>query len=113
MAIAAEPSLPSGPPLAADWVAISVAEALETRVNASAVVASAAVAIAVANAANHPRNGHNVDNCLHDDGHNNVIVDDGLTSYCSPSVVRPVDHGNQRPCPSSGSMTTNDGQQDG
>jgi hypothetical protein len=30
MAIAAEPSLPSGPPLAADWAAVSVTVELET-----------------------------------------------------------------------------------
>jgi hypothetical protein len=69
MAIAAEPSLPSGLPSATDWAAASIAAALETSVNASAVVASAAIAAAVADAANHPRNGHGVNNCLHDDGH--------------------------------------------
>jgi hypothetical protein len=88
MAIAAEPSSPSGPPSAADWAAVSVAAASETSVTASAVVASAAVAVAVANDDDHPRDGHDVDDCLHDDGHDDVIVDDGLTSSCSPSVVR-------------------------
>ncbi len=43
MAIAAELSSPSGLPSAADWAAISVAAALEMRVDAAAVVASAAV----------------------------------------------------------------------
>jgi hypothetical protein len=46
MAIDAEPSLPSGLPLAADWAAISVAAASEMRVTTAAVVASAAVPIA-------------------------------------------------------------------
>jgi hypothetical protein len=99
MAITAEPSLPSGPPSAAAWAAVS-------SVTASAVVASAAVAVAVANDDDHPHDGHNVDDCLRDDGHDDVIVDDGLTSSCSPSVVRPVDRGDQRQCPSLGSMTT-------
>jgi hypothetical protein len=51
MAIAAEPSSPSGPPSAADWAAVSVAAASETRVTAAAAaaVASAAVAVAVTN----------------------------------------------------------------
>ncbi len=105
MAIAAELSSPSGPPSAADWAANSVATASETSVTASNVDASAAVAVAGANDDDHPRDGHDVDNCLHD-GHDNVIVDDGLTSSCSPSVVRPVDRGNQRQCPPPGSMTT-------
>jgi hypothetical protein len=48
MAIAAEPLSPSGLPLAADWAAVSIAAALETRVNASTGIASTAVAIAVA-----------------------------------------------------------------
>jgi hypothetical protein len=43
MAIAAEPSLPSGLLSAADWAAVSIAAALETRVTAATVVASAAV----------------------------------------------------------------------
>ncbi len=85
MAIAAEPSLPSGPPSAADWAAVSVAAALATSVTAATVVASAAVAIAVIKDDNHPCNGHD-----------NVIVDDGLTLSCSPLVVRPVDFGDQR-----------------
>jgi hypothetical protein len=101
MAIAAEPSSPSGPPLAADWAAVSVAAALETSntastVVASAVVASAAAAVAVANDDDHPRDGHNVNNCLHYDGHNDMIVNNGITSSCSLSVVLPVDRGNQR-----------------
>jgi hypothetical protein len=102
MVITAEPSLPSGPPSAADWVAISIAVALET---ASAVVASTAVAIPVTNNNDHPCNGHNVDDCLHD-VHDDVIIDDGLTLSRSPSVVHPVDRGNQRQCPSPGLMTT-------
>jgi hypothetical protein len=106
MAIAAEPSSPSSPSLATDWAAISVAAALETSVTASAVIASATIAVAVANDDNYLRNGHDVDDCLHDDGHNDVIVDNGLTLSCSPLVVRPVDRGNQRQCPSPGSMTT-------
>ncbi len=106
MAIAAEPSSPSGPPLAADWAAISDAAALETSVTATAVIASAAVAVPVANNNNHPRDGHDVDDCLHDDGHVNVIVDDGLTLSCSPLVVCPVDRGDQHRCPSPGLMTT-------
>jgi hypothetical protein len=93
MAITAEPSLPSGPPSAADWAAVSVAAAMETSVTASAVIASAPIAIAVTNDDNHPRDGHDVNNCLHDDGHNDMIVDDGLTLSCSLSVVRPVDRG--------------------
>jgi hypothetical protein len=105
VAIAAEPSSPSGPPSAADWAAVSVAAASETSVTASAVVASAAVAVAVANDDDHPRDGHDVDDCLHD-GHEDVIVDDGLTSSRSPSAVRPVDRGDRRRCPSPGSMTT-------
>ncbi len=106
MVIAAEPLSPSGPPLAADWAAISIAAALETSATASAVVASTTVAIAVANAANHPRDGHDVYNFLHDDGHDDVVVNNGLTLSCSPSDVHPVDHGNGRPCPSPGLMTT-------
>jgi hypothetical protein len=77
MAIAAKPSSPSGPPSAADWAAISVAAVLETRVNAPAVIASAAVA--VTNDDDHPCNGHDVDDCLHD-GYEDVIVDDGPPS---------------------------------
>jgi hypothetical protein len=106
MAIAAELSLPSSPPLATDWAAVSVAAALETSNTTSTIVASAAVALTVANNADHPRDGHDVDDCLHDDGHDDVIIDDGLTSSCSPSVVRPVDRSNRRPCPSPGLMTT-------
>jgi hypothetical protein len=94
MAIPAELSSSSGPPLAEDWAAVSNAPALETSITASAVVASAAVAIAVANDDDHPCNGHDINDCLHDDGHNNVIVDNGLTSSCSPSVVHPVDCSN-------------------
>jgi hypothetical protein len=48
MAIAAKPSLPFGPPSAADWAAISIAAALETRVTTAAVIASTAIAIAIA-----------------------------------------------------------------
>jgi hypothetical protein len=87
-------------------VAISAAAALETSITASIIVASAAVAVAVTNDNDHPRNGHDVNDCLHDDGHNDMIVDTGLTLSCSPLVVRPVDRGNRRQCPSPGSMTT-------
>jgi hypothetical protein len=106
MVIAAEPLSPSGPPLAADWAAISIPAALETSVTASAVVASAAIAIAVTNDDNHPCDGHGVNDCLHDDGHDDLIIDNGLTSSCSPSVVCPVDRGDQHWCWSPGSMTT-------
>jgi hypothetical protein len=78
MAIAAELSSPSGPPSAADWAAVSIAAALATSVTAATIVASAAVALAVAKDKNHTCNGH--------DG---VIINDGLTSSCSPLVVRP------------------------
>jgi hypothetical protein len=64
MAIAAKPSSPSGPPSAADWAAVSVAAVSETRVDAAAVVASASVA--GTNDDDHPCDGHNVDNRLHD-----------------------------------------------
>ena len=50
MAIAAESSSPTGPPSAADWVAIGVAAASEMSVTAAAVVASAAVAVCHASA---------------------------------------------------------------
>ena len=96
MTIAAEPLSPFCPPSSADWAAISVAAALETSVTASAIVASAVVAITVANDDDHPQDGHDIDDCLHDDGHDDVIVDNGLTSSCSPSVVRPVDRSNRR-----------------
>ncbi len=82
MTIAAEPSSPSGPPSAADWAAVSVAAASATSVTAAAVVASAAVAVAAAKDDDHPR-----------DGHDDMIVDDGLTSSRSPLVVRPVEFG--------------------
>ncbi len=90
MAIAAEPSSPSGLPSATDWAAVSIAAASETSVTASVVVASAAVA----DNDDHPRDGHDVNDFLHDDGHNDVIVNDGLTLSRSPLVVRPVDRGN-------------------
>ncbi len=66
MAIAAEPSSPSGPPSVADRAAVSGAAASETSVTASAVVASApvAIAIAIADDDDHPRNGHDADNCI-------------------------------------------------
>ncbi len=38
MAIAAEPSSPSRPPSVADWAAVSIAAALETRVTAAAAI---------------------------------------------------------------------------
>ncbi len=93
MAIAVEPSLPSGPPLAADWAAVSIAAALKTSGTTSTVIASAAVAVTVVNDDNHPCDGHDVNDCLHD-GHDDVIVNNGLTSSCSTLVVRPVDCGN-------------------
>jgi hypothetical protein len=98
--------LPFGPPPAADWAAVSVAAALETSITTSAVIASTAITVAVTNDDHHPRDGQDVDNCLHDDGHDNVIVNNGLTLSCSPSVVRPVDHGNRRRCPPPGLVTT-------
>ncbi len=60
MAIATEPSSPSGTPSAADRAAVGSAAASETSVTASAVVASAPapVAIAIANDDDHPRDGH-------------------------------------------------------
>jgi hypothetical protein len=76
MAIAAKLSSPSGPPSAADWAAVSIAAALETRVDATVVIASAAVAIAITNDDDHPREGHKVNDCLHD-GCEDVIVDNG------------------------------------
>jgi hypothetical protein len=104
IAIATEPLLPSSPQLATDWVAFSIAAALETSVTAFAVIAAAAVAVAVANNDDHPHNGHDINNYLHDDGHDDVIVDKGLTLSCSPLVVRPVEHGDQLLCPSLGLM---------
>ncbi len=77
MAIVAKPSLPSGPPSAADWAAVSVAAESETRVDAAAIVASAAVA--VTNNDDHPCDGHDVDDRLHD-GYEDVIVDDSPPS---------------------------------
>ena len=74
MAITAKPLSPSGPPLAADWAAVSIAAASETRVDTAAVVASAAVSVTKEN--DHPCDGHNVDDCLHD-GYKDVIVDNG------------------------------------
>jgi hypothetical protein len=50
--------------LAADWAAISIAAALETRVDAAAVVASATIAIT--NDDDHLCDGQDVDDCLHD-----------------------------------------------
>jgi hypothetical protein len=76
MEITAKPSLPSGPPSAADWVAISIATALETRVNAATIIASAAVAVAVTNNDDHLCNGHDVNNPLHD-GYEDVIINNG------------------------------------
>jgi hypothetical protein len=68
MAIAAEPSSPSGPPSAADRAAVGGAAASETSVTASAVVASApapvAIAIAIADDDDHPRNGHDADDSI-------------------------------------------------
>jgi hypothetical protein len=74
MAITAKPSSPSGLPLAADWAAVTIAAASETRVNAANVVASTAVA--VSNDDDHPCDGHDVDNRLHD-GYEDVIVNNG------------------------------------
>ena len=48
MTIATDSSLPTGPPSAADWVAVGVAAASETSVTAAAVVASAPVAVVAA-----------------------------------------------------------------
>ena len=48
MAIAADSSSPTGPPLAADWVAASVAAASETSVTSATVVASAPIATVAA-----------------------------------------------------------------
>jgi hypothetical protein len=79
MAIAAKPLSPSGSTSAADWAAVSVAAALETRVDAAAVIASAAVTITATNDDDHPCDGHDVDNRLHD-GYEDVIVDDGPPS---------------------------------
>ncbi len=66
MAIAAEPSSPSSPPSAADRAAVGGAAASETSVTASAVVASApvAIAIAIADDDNNPRDGHDADDCI-------------------------------------------------
>ncbi len=93
MAITAKPLPPSSPPLAADWAAISVAAALETRVDAATVVASAAIAVAVTNNNDHPCDGHDVNDCLHD-GYKDVIVKDGppfvdigLVHHIAVSVV--------------------------
>jgi hypothetical protein len=96
MVIAAELSSPSCPPSAADWAAVSIAAASETSVTASAIVAFATVAVVVTKEDDHPRDGQDVNNCLHDDEHDNVIVNDGLTLSRSPSVVRPVDRSDQR-----------------
>jgi hypothetical protein len=75
IAIAAKPSSPSSLPLAADWAAVSIVAASETRVNTTAVVVSAAVAVAVTNEDDHPCDGHDVDDRLHD-GYKDVIIDD-------------------------------------
>jgi hypothetical protein len=64
MAIAAEPSLPSGPPSAADRAAVGGAAASETSVTVSAVVASAAIVIAIADDNDHPRDGHDADDSI-------------------------------------------------
>ncbi len=90
MAIAAEQSSPSGPPLAADWAALSIAAASETRVPATAIVASAtiAVAIAITNDDDHRCDGHDVDDRLHD-GYEDVIADDGPPRCCfCPTTTR-------------------------
>jgi hypothetical protein len=79
MAIAAEPSSPSGLPSAVDWAAVSVAAALETSITTAAIVASAAVAIAITKHDDHPSNGHNVNNCQHD-GYKGVILDNSHPS---------------------------------
>ena len=65
--------------LAYVWSPVSVAAALEMSVTAATVVASATVAIAVANNDDHLRDGHGVDYRLHD-GYDDVIVDDGSPS---------------------------------
>jgi hypothetical protein len=79
MAITTEPSSPSGPPSAADWAVISIAAALETSVTTTAVVAFATVAVTLTNDDDHPRNGHNIDNCLHD-GYKDMIIDNSPPS---------------------------------
>jgi hypothetical protein len=61
MAIAADSSLPTGPPSATDWVAASVAAASKTS-TATAVIASSAVAVAIANDNNNPCDGHGANN---------------------------------------------------
>ena len=50
MAIAAELPLPTGPPLAADWVAACIAAISETSITATAVVASAVITVCHASA---------------------------------------------------------------
>jgi len=57
MAIAADSSSPTGPPSAADRAAVGGAAASETSITASAVVASAAITIAIANNYDYPRDG--------------------------------------------------------
>jgi hypothetical protein len=82
MMITAEPSSPFGPPLATDWAAVSVNAASATSVTAATVVAFAAVAVVVTKDNDHPCNGHD-----------DMIVNDGLTFSCSLLVVRPVEFG--------------------
>ncbi len=64
MAIAADSSLPTGLPLAADRAAVGGAAASETSVTASAVVASTTIAIAIADDDDHPHNGHDANDCI-------------------------------------------------
>ena len=79
-----EPLSPSGPPLVTDWAAVSVTAASETSVTATAVVASAAVAVAITNEDDHLRDGHGMDDRLHD-GYDDMIVVNGspLLSFLS------------------------------
>ncbi len=79
MAIAAEPSSPSGSPLAADREAVSVDAVLEMSITVTAIVASAAVAVAITKDNYHPRNGHDINDRLHD-GYEDMVVDDGPPS---------------------------------
>ncbi len=64
MAIAADSSLLTGPPSAADQAVVGGAAASETSITASPVVASTATAIAIANDNDHPRDGHDADDCI-------------------------------------------------
>jgi hypothetical protein len=58
-------------------MAVAVATESQRRVIASAIVASSTVTVACTNDNGHPRNGHNVDDLLHN-WHDKVIVDNVL-----------------------------------